>query len=82
MTISSVALCGPMTSYVPRRGDAYIWSNLDLEWKLGVNGVVSDEIHCLLGCDVCCWVNLCQVGQIGDVECDKYVSPILTDDLY
>ena len=37
------------TSYVPRRGDANIGSDLDLEWKFGVNGVVSDEIHCPLG---------------------------------
>ena len=70
-----------MTGHMQQRGDADIGSDLDLEWKFGVNGVASDEIHCLLGCDIRRWVNLCQAGQIGDVESDKYVSPIPTDDL-
>ena len=64
-----------------RRGDSDIGRELDLEWKLGTNRVLREEIHCLLGSDVCRWVNVSNAGQIGDLECDKYVSPILTHDL-
>ena len=48
---------------------------------MGTNRVVSDEIYCLLGGDVCHWIDLCKAGQVGDLESDEYVGTILTDNL-
>ena len=70
---------GSTTSYMQCWGDCVIGKDLDLEWELGVDGVVSDEFYCLFGCDICCWINLCNTGQVGDVKGDYNVGPILTD---
>ena len=48
---------------------------------MGTNRVASDVVYCLLGYDDCCWVYLCKAGQVGDLERDKYVGTILTDNL-
>ena len=73
--------CGPSSSHSQSRGDRDIGGDLDLEWGLGTDQVASDEVHCLLGGDVCCWIDLCKAGQVGDLESDKYVRTILTDNL-
>ena len=48
---------------------------------MGTNHIASDDVYSLLGSDVCYWVDLCQAGQVGDVESDKYMGTILTDNL-
>ena len=64
-----------------RWSDRDVGRDLDLEWELRTNPVASDDVYSLLGCDICFWVDICQAGQVGDLESDKYVGAILTDNL-
>ena len=64
-----------------RWGDRDVGRDLDLEWERGVDGVVSDVLYRPSGGDIRGWINLCNTGQVGDVESDECVGPILPDNL-
>ena len=70
------------TNHVDGRSDRDVGRDLDLEWNLRDKGVAGDEIHSLLGSDVCRWVDLGETGQVRDVETDKYVGIIITHNLH
>ena len=71
----------PTTSHTQRWSHRDVGRDLDLERKLGTDSVHCYEIHSLLSSDICGWINLCQAREIGDLKSDKYVRPILTDNL-
>ena len=72
---------GPSSKHEKWWSDRDIWVDLDLERELvWANSVVtSDEVYCLLGGDVSRWINLCEASQVGDLESDGKMSPILTN---
>ena len=72
---------GSTTDNVQQWSDRDGRGDLDPEWKLRRDSVAGNEIHSLLGGDICRWVDLGETGQVGELKCDDEMSTIFTSQL-